>query len=99
MRSRPNSAGGDSNGTHLYQLAHIKGAVDPFDGDYRQALALVRQFAATLLGLPEVEAVHVLELPLDIGPDSALSGDTAGQANTAPFELRIVIRDKTDESS
>ena len=99
VRSRPNSAGGDSNGTHLYQLAHIKGAVDPFDGDYRQALALVRQFAATLLGLPEVEAVHVLELPLDIGPDSALSGDTAGQANTAPFELRIVIRDKTDESS
>lgn len=99
LRPRANSAGGDSNGTRLYQLAHIKGSVDPFDGDYRQALGLVRGFAAALLGMPEVEAVHVLELPLDIGPDSALSGDTERQANKAPFELRIVIRDKSNESS
>jgi hypothetical protein len=99
LRSRANSAGGDSNGTRLYQLAHIEGRVDPFDGDYREALRLVRQFAATLLGLPEVEAVHVLALPLDIGPDSALSGDTERRAETAPFELRIVIRDKSNESS
>ena len=99
VRSRANSAGDDSNGTRVFQLAHVKGSVDPFDGDYRRALGLVRQFAATLLGLPEVEAVHLLELPLDIGPDSALSGDTERQADTAPFELRIVIRDKGNESS
>ena len=99
VRSRPNSAGGDSNGTGLYQLAHIKGRVDPFDGDYRRALGLVRRFAATLLGLPEVEAVHVLELPLDIGSDSALRGDTGREASKAPFELRVVIRDKINESS
>lgn len=99
LRPRANSAGGDSNGASLYQLAHIKGSVDPFDGDYRQALGLVRGFAAALLGMPEVEAVHVLELPLDIGPDSALSGDTERQADKAPFELRIVIRDKSSESS
>jgi hypothetical protein len=99
VRSPSNSAGAGSNGIHLYQLANIKGSVDPFDGDYRQALGLVRQFAETLLGLPAVEAVHVLELPLDIGPDSALSGDTERQADTAPFELRIVVRDKSNESS
>ncbi len=99
VRPRATSAGDDSNGTRLYQLANIKGSVDPFDGDYRRALDLVRQFAATLLGLPEVEAVHVLELPLDIGPDSALSGDTERRARKAPFELRIVIRDKSNESS
>ena len=99
VRSPSSSAAGDSNGPRLYQLARIKGSVDPFGGDYRQALALVRQFAAALLDLPEVEAVHVLELPLDIGPESALSGDTERQADAAPFELRIVIRDKTSESS
>ena len=99
VRPRATSAGDGSNGTQLYQLANIKGSVDPFDGDYRRALGLVRQFAATLLGLPEVEAVHVLELPLDIGPDSALSGDTERRARKAPFELRIVIRDKRNESS
>jgi len=99
VRSPSISTGGDSKGVRLYQLAHIKGSIDPFDGDYRKALALVRQFAATLLGLPEVEAVHVLELPLDIGPDTALRGDTDRQGETAPFELRIVIRDKANESS
>ena len=99
VRSPSISTGGDSNGVPLYQLAHIKGSIDPFDGDYRKALALVRQFAATLLGLPEVEAVHVLELPLDIGPDTALRGDTDRRGKTAPFELRIVIRDKANESS
>ncbi len=99
VRPRSNPAVGDPNETRLYQLAHIKGRVDPFDGNYREALALVRQFAATLLGLPEVEAVHVLKLPLDIGPESALRGDTASQTDSAPFELRIVIKDKTNESS
>ena len=99
VRSRSSSTGGDSNGPRLYQMAHIKGSVDPFDGDYRQALGMVRRFAETLLGLPEVEAVHLLELPLDTGSDTALSGDTERQASTAPFELRMVIRDKADESS
>jgi hypothetical protein len=99
VRSRSSSTGGDSNGTRLYQMAHIKGRVDPFDGDYRQALVMVRRFANTLQGLPEVEVVHLLELPLDTGSDTALSGDTERQASTAPFELRMVIRDKADESS
>ncbi len=99
VQPRSSSVGGDPNETRLYQLAYVTGRVDPFNGDYRQALALVRQFAATLLGLPEVEAVHLLKLPLNVGSESALSGDTALQADTAPFELRIVIRDKTNESS
>ena len=99
VQPRSNVVGADPNETRLYQLAYIKGSVDPFDGQYREALAMVRNFAATLLGLPEVEAVHVLKLPLDIGSESALRGDTARQADTAPFELRVVIRDKIDESS
>jgi hypothetical protein len=92
-------AASDSNEAPYFQIAHLKGSVDPFNGDYREALALVRRFAATLLGLPEVEAVHVIELPLDIGSDSALQGNTAQQANSAPFELRVVIRDRLNESS
>ncbi len=99
VQPRSNSVAGDSNGIRLYQLAHIKGSVDPFNGDYRGALALVRQFYATLLGLPEVEAVHVLKQPLDVGSESALRGDTARRGESAPFELRVVIRDKANESS
>jgi hypothetical protein len=91
--------GGDPNESRLYQLALIKGRVDPFNGDYRAALALVKGFVDTLLGLPEVEAVHVLQQPLDVRSDAALSGDTTGDIGEAPFELRVVIRDKPDESS
>lgn len=98
VRAR-SSRGGDSNGIVLYQIAHITGEVDPFNGDYRQALALVRQFAATLLGLPEVEAVNVLKQPLDVTSDAALRGDTGNDAGSAPFELRVVLRDKSHESS
>jgi hypothetical protein len=98
-QARSTAAAGDSKLVQLYQLAHIKGRVDPFNGDYREALAMVRQFAATLLALPEVEAVNVVELPLDIGSDSALHGDMARQSGVAPFELRVVIRDKSYESS
>ena len=35
----------------------------------------------------------------NIGADSALAGDTAQQADSAPFELRVVIRDRLNESS
>ena len=93
------SANIEAGGTHLYQLADIKGKVDPFDGDYRQALALVRRFAATLLGLPDVEAVAVLKQPLDVTSDAALQGNTEVVADVAPFEMRIVLRDKSNEGS
>jgi hypothetical protein len=96
---RSKVAAGNSDGVHLYQLALIKGRVDPFNGNYREALAMVRQFAAALLSLPEVEAVDVVALPLDIGSDSALRGDTTREVGTAPFELRVVIKDKSHESS
>jgi len=99
VRSNSNPLAGNPDQAQLYQVAHIQGQVDPFDGDYREALAMVRQFAATLLGLPGVEAVNVVELPLDIGSGSSLAGDTARKAGAAPFELRVVLRDKSHESS
>jgi len=99
VRQGLSSAGGDPSGAHLYQLALVDGRVEPFSGDYRAALRMVRGFAATLLGMSQVEAVQVLELPLDVTSDAALSGDTKGALNAAPFELRIVIRSKINESS
>ena len=81
------------------KLAHVKGEVDPFNGDYREAIAMVNQFVASLLTLPNVEAVNVVEMPLDLGSDAALRGSAEAQTGKAPFELRVVIRDKIRESS
>ena len=81
-----------------YQVARVKGRVDPFSGNYREALELVSQFADTLRELPDVEDVQVLDLPLDIGSDEPLAGSTTRREDTAPFELRVVIREKINEA-
>jgi hypothetical protein len=73
--------------------------VDPFNGDYRQAIDLVKQFTGALLALPEVEAVNVLEYPLDTGSDSRLRGDTDRRDLKANFKLHVVIGDRAGESS
>ena len=76
-----------------FHQALIRGSVEPFDGDYREALELVRGFADTLGKMKGVYQVSILELPLDVGPGSNLSGDTG--ADSAPkqanFSLRLVM--------
>ena len=51
----------------LYQIAEVSGRIDPFSGDYREALDMVSAFADSLRNLPEVLDVQVVSLPLDIG--------------------------------
>ena len=100
LRRRSSSAdAGDIGQERLYQLADIEGRVEPFDGNFREALDLVGRFVETLLSLPEVEAVHVLERPLDTGSDRVMRGDTENRASEARFKLHIVIGDGAVESS
>jgi hypothetical protein len=78
----------------LYQLAAVKGRVQPFDGDYRAALELIGRFADRLREQPGVETVEVISLPLDIGSERRLLGDAGADMSqsTAGFELRVVLR-------
>lgn len=84
----------------LYQLARFKARLDPFEGDYRQALEVVRRFAEHLRTIPGVEDVQVESLPLDIGPDASLTGDARGEGAgvRARFELRVTIRDEASRA-
>lgn len=100
VRQRQTSSGTSESGSKpLYQIANVEGRVDPFNGDYRQAIDLVKQFTSALLALSGVEAVNVLEEPLDTGSDSKIRGDTNRKDLKANFKLRIVIGDKSGESS
>lgn len=83
----------------LYQIATVEGRVDPWSGKYREALDMVSQFAETLRQLPGVEDVQVINLPIDVGPNEDIGGSTTKRQDKAPFELRVVIRDKPDETS
>ena len=59
----------------------------------------MKQFTAALLALEEVEAVNILEQPLDTGSDRRLSGDTSRRDLQAKFKLHVVIGDQVDEGS
>lgn len=76
------------------QVMLVSGEIWPFDGDYRKALDTIERLRAALAqqGL-EAKAV---KLPLDLRPESTLSGGAEAQAagRHAPFELRIVWRRK-----
>ena len=79
-------------GRAIYQSADLHGRIEPFDGDYRQALAQVGGFADSLRGMSGVVEVGVRSLPLDIGSGASLRGDAGARAGAAeaPFALRLL---------
>jgi hypothetical protein len=77
-----------------FQLSRINGRVEPFDGDYRDALDRVNRFAAALNELDGVEDVRLTRLPFDASSRRRLSGSATqdGRQQEALFELRLVIK-------
>ncbi|NNJ83691.1 MAG: hypothetical protein HKP13_01955 [Gammaproteobacteria bacterium] len=78
-----------------YQIALIKGQLVAFSGDYRQAIALVENFAKRLSRLDRVEHVEIVRRPLDVSSEEALAGKAgAAVLGTAGFTVRIVLRNE-----
>ncbi len=75
----------------FYQISNIKARLEPFDGNYREAIATVNQFVETLKSEKEVYDVSIESLPLDISSESTLQGDADKQEKTALFSLRAVV--------
>ena len=76
----------------LFQLALVGARIEPFDGDYRVAIATIRQFAGALAAAPGVEHVRVRSLPLDLSSERSVSGDTESGDGEATFEVRVALR-------
>ena len=82
-----------------YHVAHLRGRLVPFDGDYRRALETVARFVDAISRLEQVEAAQATQLPLDTSSGqrllgSAGSGSRSGQAE---FAVRVVIKTKQRE--
>lgn len=78
-----------------FQLARITGQLEPFNGDYRDALQRVNRFAATLSELEGVEDVRLTRLPFDASSRRRLAGSAVQDSTrrqAALFELRLVIK-------
>lgn len=77
------------------QSGLIAGQVRDFKGDFRHAITSINALAERLRSDPGVEAVRIVQLPLNASPTLALSGNTAdnpAQAGAAEFKLVLVLK-------
>ncbi len=77
-----------------YQIGRLQGYLEPFDGNYRQALEMVNEFAEALRRFDDVVDVRIEELPLDVSSEARLTGaanDRPGSLPVAKFSLKIVL--------
>ncbi len=83
-----------------FQIARIEGRVDPFTGNYRQALEQINRFADFLSEQQDVDAVKRVKMPLNLSPKESISGTAgAGTKNAAAtFELDVVLKTHHGES-
>lgn len=89
------STGGSGDGP-LHEVGLIVGEIQPFNGDYRTAVATIRDFADRLRKNPAVADVKIIKLPLDENSRQTLSGSTATrteQQTSAQFEINLTLRE------
>ncbi|MEM7540806.1 MAG: hypothetical protein AAF384_04375 [Pseudomonadota bacterium] len=75
-----------------YDHAELKGRIEPFSGNFREAIATIDGLVEELELLPDIEEVTVLEYPLDVSSDSDVSGSATDsqERQTAEFRLKVV---------
>lgn len=78
-------------GYDYYQVALVNGHLDPFNGDYRDAIDRINQFADTLRARDNVHDVSIVSLPLDVSSQASLQGNANSASRAANFAVRIVL--------
>ena len=76
----------------LYHVALLEGRIEPFNGNFREAMETVNRFAGDLRSREAVHNVDIIALPLDISPDGDLQGSTRSLQRRADFTLRVVSK-------
>jgi hypothetical protein len=74
-----------------YQISYLKAHIEPFDGNYRKAIATVKNFAETLRSFDATHSISIESFPLDISSTATLQGDAGSVGKAALFSLRAVI--------
>lgn len=74
-----------------YQIAMVDGYLQPFDGNFRNAIKTINDFADNLKNMDSVHDVSIVSLPLDVSSSANLQGNTATVENEATFSLRVVL--------
>ena len=88
--SNLNPAAGEKK-FRYYQIALVNARLEPFDGDFRKAIATINNFTEVIKAGPEVYNASVVTLPLDISSSANLQGNTQVVQNEANFSLSIIV--------
>lgn len=75
----------------LYQAALVNGRIEPFNGNFREAMETVNRFAEDLRGRESVYDVEIVALPLDTSSGAALQGNIQSLQRQADFTLKLVL--------
>lgn len=91
-RIEPETVQKSSLYTH-YDVVQINAHFDDFNGDYREAIALVDGFVDSLRAQIGVHAIEVLSYPLDVASGANLTGVATGTLDNAEasFSLKVVV--------
>jgi len=81
----------DSNKIKYYQISNLNAHIEPFDGNYREAIAIVNKFAETLSSFDSAHSISIESFPLDISSKATLQGNAQSTGKAALFSLRAVI--------
>ena len=74
-----------------YQAALVKGRLEPFDGNYRDAMDAINRLAEDLRAREAVAGVDIVALPLDTSSGADLQGNTQSLQRQAEFTLKVVL--------
>jgi len=81
----------DNNEVKYYQISNFKAHIEPFDGNYREAIAMVNMFAETLRSFDSTYNISIESFPLDISSTATLEGDSHTTGKEAFIAIRAVI--------
>ena len=81
----------ESSDYKYYQIAVLEGEIQPFDGNYRNAISLINEYADTLRNQANVYDVNIISLPLDISSEASMQGNTNSTQREARFSIRVVL--------
>ncbi|MCP5145480.1 MAG: hypothetical protein H6978_11780 [Gammaproteobacteria bacterium] len=89
----PNAAETVAADFPYFHVAQLTGRVEPFDGDYRNAIAAIDAFTNALAARENIVSVQTVELPVNTRSDQRLTGTVASRSGTtnARFSVRVVM--------
>lgn len=76
----------------VYQIATINAKLEPFDGNYREAIVTVHEYAEELLSNEKIYDVNIIDMPLDISSSNNLQGGAVQQNADAEFSIQAIVK-------